>query len=170
MKTFSAPLATPQPASAQNAKRKRQDRLAHGLIIAAGALCFLLLAWGHLGLGALLNPPPSTSAQQTQHAGRLTVALTLDSGQLTPAGPNTVTLTLTDADGQPILGAAAMAHPEMVTMAMQAPSVVATPAAPGRYTAHPQFAMAGDWRLVVTISRPGYAPQMLSFPVSVRWS
>lgn len=169
MKMLSAPLGAPQPAQDRQSARKRQDRLAHGLIIAAGALCFLLLAWGHLGLGALLIPPSPTAAQQTQRVGRLTVALTLDSGQLTPAGPNTVTLMLTDSDGQPIIGAAALAHPEMVTMAMQAPSVVATPAAPGRYIAHPQFAMAGDWRLVVTISRPGYGPQTLSFPVNVRW-
>jgi hypothetical protein len=168
MKTLSAPRATPQPTPRD--QRQRQDRLAHGLILAAGALCFLLLAWGHLGLGALLIPPPHTAAQQTQRAGRLTVALALDSGQLTAAGPNTVSFTLTDADGHAIIGAAAVAHPEMVTMAMEAPSVVATPGAPGSYTAHPRFAMAGDWRLVVTISRPGYGPQTLSFPVSVRWS
>lgn len=168
MKTLSAPLATPQPATRPS---QRQDRLAHGLIIAAGALCFLLLAWGHLGLGALLIPPPHTATQQTQRVGRLTVALALDSGQLTAAGPNTVSFTLTDADGHAIIGASAVAHPEMVTMAMEAPGVVATPsAAPGSYTAHPRFAMAGDWRLVVTISRPGYGPQTLSFPVSVRWN
>ena len=148
---------------------RAHDRLAHRLILGAGMLCFLLLAWGHLGLGALLFPPPRTVARQVVSAGPLTVALALGSGQLTAAGPNTVSLTITDQAGRPISDATAMAHPVMTTMAMVAPSVAATPDAMGHYTAHPRFAMAGDWRLVVTITRPGYAPQTATFPVTVRW-
>lgn len=167
MKTL-APPTIPDTSQAPP-RQRRQDRIARGLILAAGALCFALLAWGHLGLGALLIPPPRTAARQVERAGRLTVALTLDSGQLTPAGPNRVRFTLSDANGHAIFGAAVVAHPQMVTMAMEAPSVVATPGAPGSYGVDPRFAMAGDWRLLVTVSRPGYAPQTLSFPVSVRW-
>lgn len=152
---------------------RAHDRLAHGLILGAGTLCFLLLAWGHLGLGALLFPPPRTVARQVASAGPLKVALALDSGQLTAAGPNTVVLTITDQAGRPITQATATAHPVMTTMAMEAPSVVAmpvaTPDATGQYSAQPRFAMAGDWRLVVTITRPGYAPQAATFPVTVRW-
>src|SRR6185312_14601238 len=149
---------------------RAHDRLAHGLILGAGALCFLLLAWGHLGLGALVFPPPHTVARQVASAGPLKVALTLGSGQLTAAGPNTVNFTITDQAGRAITDATATAHPMMATMAMEAPSVVASPNALGSYTAHPRFAMAGDWRLVVMIARPGYAPQTATFPVTVRWS
>lgn len=155
--------------SPTQAPRAAHDRLARGLILGAGALCFLLLAWGHLGLGALLIPPPRTAPHQVMSAGPLQVALALDSGQLTAAGPNTVSFTITDSAGHAITGATATAHPEMQTMAMDAPSVIATPDTTGRYLAHPRFAMAGDWRLVVTIARPGQASQTVTFPVTVRW-
>lgn len=152
------------------ASQRRRDRLAHGLIVGAGALCFLLLAWEHLGLGALLFPPAPTVAQQSASAEMLKATLRLDSGQLTAAGPNTVSLTLTDASGRPINDAVVAAHPQMRTMAMDAPAVaVVRSGAPGSYVAHPRFAMAGDWRLVVTVMRTGQPPQLLTFDVTVRW-
>ncbi|HZC06364.1 MAG TPA: FixH family protein [Ktedonobacterales bacterium] len=155
-----------QPAVA----RQRQDRLAHSLILGAGALCFLLLAWGHLGLGALLFPPAPTVARQVASVGALKVTLGLSSGQLTAAGPNTVSFTITDASGRPINDAVVTTRPEMRTMTMDAPAVVAVRSgAPGSYMARPRFAMAGDWRLVVTITIPGQATRTATFNVTVRW-
>jgi hypothetical protein len=74
--------------------RSRADVLARGGILAAGLACLLLLAWGHLGLGALLFPPAPTVAQQTAVAGPYRVTLRLESGQPTARGPNTLVLGL----------------------------------------------------------------------------
>lgn len=154
------------PAAAQ----RRRDHLAHSLILGAGAVCFLLLAWEHLGLGALLFPPAPMAARQTVSADTLNATLRVDSGQLTAAGPNAVSFTLTDASGRPINDAVVTAHPEMRTMSMDAPAVVAVRSgAPGSYVAHPRFAMAGDWRLIVMVTRPGQPPQPVTFNVTVRW-
>lgn len=147
-----------------------RDRAARGMIVGAGALCFLLLAWGHLGLGALFLPPPRAIPRQVTGAGALRVTLTLESGQMTAAGPNTVSVTLTDGSGRAISGAVVAVHPVMRGMAMDAPAVVAAPVGNGHYIAHPRFAMAGDWQLVVTITRPGQPPQTASFEVTARWT
>lgn len=157
-------------ASAPPLPNHTRDRWAYGLIIAAGALCFLLLAWEHLGLGALLIPPARTAPQLEASAGPLTTSLSLDSGQLTAAGPNTVSVLITESAGRPVTDATVQARPEMRTMAMGAPPVAATPAGAGRYVAHPRFAMAGDWRIVVTISHAGQASRIVTFDVTVRWN
>ncbi|HEX8982856.1 MAG TPA: FixH family protein [Ktedonobacterales bacterium] len=146
-----------------------QDRVARRLILAAGALCFVLLAWGHLGLGALLFPPAQTAAQQVVTSGPLNISMALDSGQLKAAGTNALTFTITDHAGHAIKDATITAHPIMRTMAMDAPSVSATPDGSGHYIARPKFAMAGDWRLDLTITRPGQQPRTVSFNVTVRW-
>ena len=63
---------TKKDASKQPPARSRADFFARGGILAAGLICLLLLAWGHLGLGALLFPPAPTQAQQTVVAGPYT--------------------------------------------------------------------------------------------------
>lgn len=148
----------------------RRDRLARGLILGAGALCFVLLAWVHLGLGALVIPPPRTVPTQVTMAGPLRVTLGLESGQLTAAGPNTVSLTITDSAGRQVTNATVVAHLTMRTMAMDAPDVAATPTSAGRYLAHPKFAMAGPWRLTVTTTQPGQPPHTATFDVNARWN
>lgn len=147
----------------------RRDVIARGGIFGAGALCFALLAWVHLGLGALLIPPARTVPQQVATAGPLRVALALDSGQLTTSGPNTLRLTITDRAGNPVTGAEVTLRLTMLTMAMDAPDVSATTTVAGHYIAHPIFAMAGAWRLVVTISQPGAPLRSASFMVTTRW-
>lgn len=150
-------------------RRSRQDRLAYGGIIGSGLVCFVLLAWGHLGLGALLFPPKATAAQVIR-AGDFTVALRVDSPRLTAGGPNDVALTIHDAQGRPLDGASVLVQPEMVGMQMDVPSVAATSRGSGVYVAHPKFGMAGDWRLVVTVAPRGGPPQRAAFTAGVRWS
>ncbi len=156
--------------STESAARRRTDFLAKGGILAAGLVCLLLLAWVHLGLGALLAPPAPTVAQQTQATGPYHVTLQLTSGQLTAGGPNTVILNLRDQAGQPIDNASLRVTPEMISMPMAAPEVEGQAQGAGRYSTHPLFGMAGDWRLDVTISAPGQPNAQLSFHVGVRWS
>lgn len=147
----------------------RQDRLAYGGIVGSGLLCFALLAWAHLGLGALLFPPKATAAQ-VAHAGDLTVALRVDSPRLTAGGPNDVALTVRDAQGRPLDGAAVVVQPEMVSMPMDVPPVTASSRGAGIYLAQPKFGMAGEWRLVVTVTPRGGPPQRATFTAGIHWS
>lgn len=148
----------------------RADYLAGGSILAAGLICLLLLAWGHLGLGAWLFPPAPSGHQQTAAAGPYRVTLQLTSGQLTARGPNTLTLRLQDQVGQDINGASLHVTPTMTTMPMNVPAVDGQAHGAGTYLIHPVFGMAGDWRLDVTIATPGQPDAQVSFPVGVRWS
>ncbi len=150
--------------------RSRADLFARGGILAAGLLCLLLLAWGHLGLGVWLFPPTPTQAQQTVTAGPYRATLQLTSGQLTARGPNTLTLHLQDQAGHAITDASLRVTPEMTTMPMTAPDVAGQAQGGGQYSIHPIFGMAGDWRLNVTIAAPGRPGARVSFLVGVRWS
>jgi hypothetical protein len=161
---------TEKAAAQQPQARSRADYLARGGILAAGLVCLLLLAWGHLGLGALLVPPAPTVAQQTALAGPYQVTLWLQSGQLTARGPNTLVLTLQDQAGQPINGASLRVTPEMTSMPMAAPDAAGLTRGAGQYLFHPVFGMAGDWRLDISIAVPGRPGAQVSFPVGVRWS
>jgi hypothetical protein len=69
-------------------------------------------------------------------------------------GPATMTLTLDDAQGQPISGAAVelegnMSHAGMVPVLAQAAEV-----APGLYRAELEFTMGGDWFILVRAELP----------------
>jgi len=150
--------------------RARADYFARGGILAAGLACLLLLAWGHLGLGALLFPPAPTVAQQTVVAGPYRVTLRLESGQPTARGPNTLVLSLQDQAGHSITGASLRVTPVMTTMPMNAPDLEGQAHGGGQYIIHPVFGMAGDWRLAVSIAAPGRPAIQVSFAVGVRWS
>lgn len=148
----------------------RADRLIRSGIVLAGMLCFLLLAWVHLGLGAFLAPPPPTVATQhtTLGADKLTIAFT--SGELTATGANTVTFTLQNAGNQPVTHAQMQITPVMTTMAMSAPTVTLTPqGATGAYVAQLRFGMAGSWKLHVALLQSGLPSQTTNIPVTVRW-
>lgn len=147
----------------------RADRIARWFIVGVGALCFLLLAWDHLGLGAWVAPPAPSAPQQVASVGADQVTLALTSGQLTAHGANSVAVIILDA-GRPVTDAHVQTHLVMTGMPMQAPTVTATLGSDGRYLAHPKFGMAGDWRLTFVITRPGQATQSVSFVVGVRWT
>lgn len=145
------------------------DRLFRAVIVGVGVICLALLAWGHLGLGAWIMPPAPSAPEQQAVAGAYHVLLRADSGQLTAHGPNTVSFVVSDASGHPVTNATVLVAPAMTSMAMAAPSVSAAGSA-GRYSAHPLFGMAGQWRLNVSIAVPGAPVRHATFAVSVRWS
>lgn len=148
---------------------RMQDRLARGGIISAGVLCFCLLAWAHLGVGAYFFPPAPTVSQQVARTDGFAVTLALSSGQLTAAGPNTLAITIDDAHHRAITDARVQASLVMTTMAMDAPSVSATLGSHDHYIAHPRFAMAGIWRVTLAFMRPDGVTHIVVFTVSVRW-
>jgi len=147
---------------------RRQARIARGVILGSGLVVLALLAWVHLGLGALLFPHASGPARQVATAGTLRVTLLADSGEMLVGDHNTISLAVDDATGKVITGATVTVAADMLDMPMPVPHVDAT-WANGKYTAHPIFSMAGPWRLTVTITTPGQPPVHATFRVGVRW-
>jgi len=152
------------------ASTTKMDRLFPAFIVGSGVLVLFLLAWAHLGLGALLIPPTATAQRQVTTAGPYQVALVADSGQLTARGPNTLSFELRDQSGKPVNDAVIEAQPVMTTMAMNSATISSKSVGEGRYLAQPKFLMAGDWRLDLTITQPGATAQHATFVVSVHWS
>ena len=163
-------LLTQQPTTRAPFQRTaKSDRIAQTGIGGAAALVFFLLAWGHLGLGALIFPPAATAQQQVATAGHYHVTFSADSGQLTTTGANAVTFTIRDGASKAIDDATVLVQPVMTTMTMPNPSYTLTSQGNARYRVHPVFSMAGDWRLDLTITQPGQQPAHTTFLVSVRW-
>jgi hypothetical protein len=128
-----------------------------------------MLAWVHLGLGALLLPPASAPGQMTARAGGYVVTLAADAGQLVAGDGNDVSLAVRDGAGRPISEATVRIHSDMTTMAMPVPDATATALGGGRYSAHLLFTMAGPWRLTVSVVAPGQPTARAGFDVGVRW-
>ena len=147
----------------------RGDRIMQGLIVGSGVSVLLMLAWVHLGLGALLFPPPATPPAIVVAAGPYVVTLHVDSGQLVMGDGNMVSLDVRDRAGHPLADATVRVHADMTTMAMPVPDATATAQGGGRYTARLLFSMAGPWRLTITVAAPGYAAARVTFDTGVRW-
>lgn len=163
-------LAAHPQTGGRGASTTKMDRLFPAFIIGSGVLVFAMLAWAHLGLGALLMPPAATAQRQVTTVGPYQVVLVADSGQLTARGPNTLSFELRDRSGKPVSDAVIEAQPVMTTMAMESAAISMKSVGGGRYLAQPKFLMAGDWRLDLTITQPGATAQHAAFVVSVHWS
>jgi hypothetical protein len=70
-------------------------------------------------------------------------------------GPVTVTLKLADATGKPITSAHIAVEADMSHAGMSPEFTEAKETEPGRYQAHLQFQMAGDWVILLHITLPG---------------
>jgi hypothetical protein len=70
------------------------------LIFGGGASVLLLLAWAHLGLGALLFAPAATPPRMLSEAGPYVVTLVADSGQFVTGDGNAVSLGVRDRAGR----------------------------------------------------------------------
>ena len=162
------PVATRTRTSDTVAHTRRQGYIARGVILGSGLLVLGLLAWAHLGLGALLFPPATDPSRQVATAGSLRVTLLADSGEMLVGDHNTISLAVSDAAGKAVAGAKITVSADMLTMPMPVPTVEAA-WANGKYTAHPVFSMAGPWQLTVTITAPGQVPVHATFRVGVRW-
>src|SRR5690348_10703186 len=111
---MSAGIGQPRKSGIRPAGRSvTSDRIARYGILGSGMLCLSLLAWGHLGLGALIVPPAPTVAFQTATTGAYHVTLRLDSGQLTAGRHNTISLEVRDRAGGPVTASAIRVQPVM---------------------------------------------------------
>jgi hypothetical protein len=96
------------------------------------------------------------TAGLTKAAGNLTIKM-VDAAPAPPSkGMNTMTLEVTDASGKPVDGATVTITPFMPDHGHgSARTPVVTPAGGGKYTASEvYFAMAGLWRVTVSVQMP----------------
>jgi putative copper export protein/methionine-rich copper-binding protein CopC len=120
--------------------------------------------------GSSANTSPSTTntgAIQTKQASNLTVNL-----QITPARigyDNTVIVTLSDSNGNPVTDAQVHININMITMNMGTASATIKGGAPTYIAVFKKvetFSMPGLWDIIVKIQRPNQAPAQMSFQVS----
>lgn len=146
----------------------RQANIARSVIVSSALLVLALLAWTHLGLGALIFPPAPGPARQLASAGPYQVTMLADSGAMLVGDHNTLSLLVSDAAHHAISSASVTVSTDKLTMPMPVPAVPAT-WSHDRYNAHPIFSMAGPWQLTVTIRVPGEPMVHATFRVGVRW-
>jgi hypothetical protein len=81
-------------------------------------------------------------------------------------GPATVTLTMTDAGGEPVTGAQIQVEGNMLHAGMKPVFGDAKEVQPGRYEAPLEFTMGGDWFLLVNATLPdgGKIERQLDLP------
>jgi YtkA-like len=145
------------------------DRLVRGVFIGSGVLALTTLAWGHLGLGALLFPPANAASVQTAVAGPYRVSFARPATGFTVGRENVALITVVGQHGAPVDGATISVGQEMTAMPMSVPPATVTPQGGGRYQALMLFSMAGSWRVTISIARPGQAQSQVAFNASVRW-
>lgn len=89
-----------------------------------------------------------------QHAGAFTVAL-----QFSPAppkqGPETITVSIKDANANPVKGAMVKIATKMPSMSMHGPTLTATDDGDGTYSAQTNLNYATQWTFDVAVSANG---------------
>jgi hypothetical protein len=90
----------------------------------------------------------------------------------TPAQPVTgnaqLDTFLATSDGQPVTGAKVTYDTDMTNMSHGSYLVPAEPAEAGHYVGRVHFSMAGPWRVITIIERPGMPPVRLRFAFRVQ--
>jgi ABC-type Fe3+-hydroxamate transport system substrate-binding protein len=96
----------------------------------------------------------STTATQAQTVGPFSVA-----AQFSPdppkQGPETITVAVKDASGDPVKGAAVKIVTKMPTMSMAGPTLVATDNGDGTYAAQTNLNYATQWTFDIAVSANG---------------
>jgi hypothetical protein len=145
------------------------ERLMRGVFVGAGLLVLGLLAWGHLGLGALLFPPANAASVQTAMAGPYQVSFARPASGFVAGKDNVALITIRGQNSAQLEGAQVSMRQEMTTMAMSVPPATVTAQGNGRYEARMAFSMAGPWRVTIIIARAGQAQSQVTFDAGVRW-
>jgi len=140
-----------------------------GVFVGAGLLVLGMLAWGHLGLGALLFPPANAASVQTAMAGPYQVSFARLASGFTAGKDNTALITIRGSNSAELERTEVSVRQEMSTMAMSAPPTTVTAKGNGRYEALMAFAMAGAWRVTIIIAQAGQAQYQTAFDAGVRW-
>jgi hypothetical protein len=156
-------------AQAQIGVARGSDRLMRSVFVGAGLLVLGMLAWGHLGLGALLFPPANAASVQTAMAGPYQVSFARPASGFVAGNDNVALITIRGQNSAQLEGAQVSVREEMTTMAMSVPPATMTAQGNGRYQARMAFSMAGPWRVTIIIARAGQAQSQVAFDAGVRW-
>ncbi len=95
-----------------------------------------------------------TTVTQAQTAGAFSVA-TQFSTDPPKQGPQTITVTVKDASGNPVKGATVKIVTKMPTMSMTGPTLAATDNGDGTYAAQTNLNYATQWTFAVSVSAGG---------------
>ena len=101
-----------------------------------------------------------------QRAGDVLAWLASTPGQPQP-GNATIDAYLVHLDGQPIVDATVTFDTDMTNMSHGQYLVAASPAGKGHYSGQVHFLMAGPWRVIMVVDRPGQAELRLRFEFAV---
>ena len=96
------------------------------------------------------------------------VKITVTTASAPKAGDNPLTISITDAQGKPVTGAAVTTSVAMTSMDMGTTHPAVTEKGSGQYAATVNFSMAGPWRITVKAAAPGRKPQTKAFDFSAK--
>jgi len=96
------------------------------------------------------------------------VKITMTTASAPKAGDNPLTISITDAQGKPVTGAAVTTSVAMTSMDMGTTHPAVTEKGSGQYAATVNFSMAGPWRITVKAAAPGRKPQTKAFDFSAK--
>ena len=96
------------------------------------------------------------------------VKITATTASTPKAGDNPLTISITDAQGKPVTGAAITTSVAMTSMDMGTTHPTVTERGSGHYAATVNFGMAGPWRVKVKVTVPGQKPQVKAFDFSAK--
>ncbi len=96
------------------------------------------------------------------------VQITATTASAPKAGDNTLTISLTGAQGKPVNGATITTSVAMTSMDMGTTHPAVTETGDGRYTTTATFSMAGAWRVKIKVTQPGQKPQTKAFDFAAR--
>ena len=84
------------------------------------------------------------------------------------SGDNPLLISVTDAQGKAVTGAAITTSVAMTSMDMGTTHPAVTEKGGGQYAATINFSMAGPWRVKVKVTAPGQKPQTRAFDFSAK--
>ena len=119
---------------------------------------------GHAMPGMNMAAPAGGNAL----AASAPVQVTATSASAPKAGDNTLTISITDAQGKPISGAKITTSVAMTSMDMGTPHPAVTEKGGGKYSATATFSMAGPWRVKVKVILPGQKPVLKAFDFTAK--
>jgi len=96
------------------------------------------------------------------------VKITMTTASAPKAGDNPLTISIIDAQGKPVTGAAVTTSVAMTSMDMGTTHPAVTEKGSGQYAATVNFSMAGPWRITVKAAAPGRKPQTKAFDFSAK--
>ena len=96
------------------------------------------------------------------------VKITVTTASAPKAGDNPLTISIIDAQGKPVTGAAVTTSVAMTSMDMGTTHPAVTEKGSGQYAATVNFSMAGPWRITVKAAAPGRKPQTKAFEFNAK--